>query len=75
MRVLVVGAVLPAERVVAAHVLGHLHLDDVGAPVGKLAAGRGARADLGEVDDAKALQGGGGGQVWHVHALAWMLRT
>ena len=38
MRVLVVGAVLAAERVVAAHVLGHLHLDHVGAPVGELAA-------------------------------------
>ena len=73
--VLVVGAVLSSERIVAAHVLGHLHLDDVRAPVRQLAAGRGARANLGEIDDAKALQRGGSRQVWHVDALAWMLRT
>ena len=63
--VLVVRAVLAAERVVAAHVLGHLHLDHVGAPVGELAARRGAGAHLGEIDDAKACEGGGGGEVGH----------
>ncbi len=53
-RVLVVGAFLAAQRVVAAHVLGHLHLDHVGAPVGELARGGGARAHLRHVDHAEA---------------------
>jgi hypothetical protein len=39
-----------------AHVLGHLDLDHIGAPVGELARGRGAGANLGHVDDAKARE-------------------
>ena len=66
MRVLIVGAVLAAERIVAAHMVGHLHLDDIGAPVGKLPARRRSRADLGEINDTKALERGGGGLVRHV---------
>jgi hypothetical protein len=64
--VLVVGAVLSPERIVAAHVFRHLHLDNVSTPVRQLAAGRGARAHLSEIDDAKTLQGGGSRPVWHI---------
>jgi hypothetical protein len=64
-RVLVIRPILAAERVVAAHVVGHLHLDDVGAPIGKLPARRRAGADLREVDHPKALQGRGRGLMRH----------
>jgi hypothetical protein len=64
-RVLVVRAFLAAERVVAAHAVGHLHLDHVGAPVGELARGGGAGAHLGQVEDAEAGKGLRGGSVGH----------
>ena len=67
---MIVGAVLAAERVVAAHMVGHLHLDDIGAPVSKLPARRRAGPDLGEIDDAKTFQGGGGGEMRHRSGLA-----
>ena len=70
MRVLIIGAILAAERVVAAHVVRHLHLDDISAPVGKLPARRRPRPDLGEIDDAKAFQGGGGREVSHRSGFA-----
>ena len=41
--------------------VGHLHLDDISAPVGKLPARRRPRPDLREIDDAKAFQGDGSG--------------
>ena len=58
------------ERVIAAHMVRHLHLNDIGAPVGKLAARRRPGPDLREIDDAKAFKGGGGGQVRHRSGLA-----
>ena len=63
--VLVIRAGLAAQGVVAAQVLGHLHLDHIGAPIGELATAGGAGAHLRQIDDAKALQGGGGGEVGH----------
>src|SRR5690606_32899245 len=69
MRVLVVGAVLAAQRVVAAHVLGHLDLDHVGAPVGELAAGSRTGANLGEVDDPEAAEGRGCRLVRHTGSM------
>ena len=65
MRVLVVGAFLAAERVVAAHVLGHLHLDHVRTPVGELARGGRPGAHLRQVDDAEAGEGLRSGDVRH----------
>ena len=56
--VLVVRALLPAQRVVAAHVLGHLHLHHIGTPVGQLAAGRGASSDLGQIDHSETRECG-----------------
>jgi hypothetical protein len=42
MRVLIVGTLLPSQRIVAAHMLGHLHLNYIGAPVRELSARGGA---------------------------------
>src|SRR5437879_13757166 len=65
MGVLIVGAILTAEGVVAAHMIRHLHLDNIRAPVGKLAACGWPRPNLREIDNAKALERRGGGDVRH----------
>ena len=55
MRVLVVRSILPAQRVIAAHVLGQLHLDHIGAPVSELVASGRAGAHLRQAYDTKTL--------------------
>src|SRR5437879_2917495 len=69
MGVLIVGTVLAAEGVVAAHMIRHLHLDDVGTPVGKLPARRRAGPNLCQIYNAKALERRGGGDVRHCCSL------
>ena len=66
MGVLVVRAFLSAQGVVAAHVLGHLHLNHIGTPIGQLTARGRASSDLRQVNDAKSGQGSGSGLVGHV---------
>src|SRR5450759_125863 len=65
MGVLIAGTVLSAEVVVAAHMIRHLHLDDVGTPVGKLPARCRAGPDLCQIYNAEALERCGGGYVRH----------
>ena len=74
MGVLIVGTVLAAEGVVAAHMIRHLHLDNIRAPVGKLAACGWPRPNLREIDNAKALERRGGGDVRHCRGLVWRRR-
>ena len=64
-RVLIVRALLPAQRVVATHVFGHLHLHHIRTPVGQLAAGRGAGTDLGQIDHSKSRKCSRSGLVRH----------
>ena len=46
--------------------LGQLDLDDIGAPIGQLANGRGTRADTREVKDSEARQRAGSIRNGHV---------
>ena len=62
-RVLVVRTVLTAQRIVAAHMFGHLNLNHICAPIGELAATGWTCSDLGEIDNAKACKSSGGGHV------------
>jgi hypothetical protein len=62
---LIIGTVLATESVVAAHVIRHLHLDDVGTPVGKLSARCRPSPNLCEIYNAKALERCRGGDVRH----------
>ena len=54
--VLIVGTILTAQRIVTAHVLRHLHLNDIGTPIGQLATGSRPGTNLGQINDPETLK-------------------
>jgi hypothetical protein len=67
MQVLEIGPVARAPQGFAdIQVLGQLDLDDIGAPIGQLANGRGTGADTRQVEDSEARKGAGSVRNGHV---------